>query len=161
MHAGEDPCGGRMMEVKRCAGCGGGMNISSRCDYACRAMVELAKQHDPEGPVTAMYIAEARGIPDKYLVHILLQLKRAKLLTSVRGAQGGYLLGRPPDQITLLDIVQAIDGPIMDPLPVEENGNRDLALAWRKIAGSIEELLGEVSLHDVIERAASPEMYYI
>ena len=70
------------------------MNISSRCDYACRAIVELAQNAPKETPLTATTIAENRNIPEKYLVHIMLQLKKAGLLTSVRGAQGGYKLAK-------------------------------------------------------------------
>src|SRR5690606_1023379 len=98
------------------------MNISSRCEYACRAIVELARHEHTEEPLTAVFIAERRQIPEKYLVHILLQLKRAGFVRSVRGAQGGYLLAQSADEITLLDIIQAIDGPILDPLPVDDAG---------------------------------------
>ena len=75
-------------------------------------MVELTRHEPSEDPLTAVQIAEKRNIPEKYLVHILLQLKRAGLVRSVRGAQGGYLLARPSSEITLFDIVQAIDGAV-------------------------------------------------
>lgn len=124
-------------------------------------MAELATWGHRGEPVTATFMAEARNIPEKYLVHILLQLKRAKLLTSMRGAQGGYLLARPPEQITLLDIVHAIDGPILDPLPVDPNGSRDLVRAWRRVAESIEDVLRDVTLIEIVRRGASRDMYYI
>lgn len=137
------------------------MNISSRCEYACRAVVELARHENSDSPVTAVHIAERRGIPEKYLVHILLQLKRAGIVKSVRGAQGGYLLARSPDEITLLDLVQAIDGPILDPLPVEDEAGADLKMSWQEIARGIEGCLQTVTVRDILNRATKTAMYYI
>lgn len=137
------------------------MNISSRCEYACRAVVELACHENSETPVTAVHIAERRGIPEKYLVHILLQLKRAGLVKSIRGAQGGYLLAKSPDEISLLDLVQSIDGPILDPLPVEDEGGADLRVAWQDVARGIETCLTDITVRDILNRAAKGTMYYI
>ena len=85
------------------------VNISSRCEYGCRAVVELAQQAAAAQPVTVEHIAERRHIPEKFLIHILLQLKRAGIVRSIRGARGGYLLARAPEDISLLDIVRAVD----------------------------------------------------
>ena len=136
------------------------MNISSRCEYACRAVVELALREHSNAPTTAVFIAEQRSIPEKYLVHILLQLKRVGIVRSVRGAQGGYLLGRSPDDITLLNIVRAIDGPVLEPLPVDDAHGRDLRGAWREVAEGIERVLERVTVRDLMTRAQS-SMYYI
>jgi Rrf2 family transcriptional regulator, cysteine metabolism repressor len=137
------------------------MNISSRCEYACRAMVELALRAPAEETITAQTIAERRSIPEKYLVHILLQLKRAGLVKSVRGAQGGYLLGRVADDVTLSDIVKAIDGPILDPLPAEDDASADLKIAWQEVAGGIDQILSSVTVQDILDRASKADMYYI
>ena len=137
------------------------MNISSRCEYACRAMVELAQHVESQETVNSVLIAERRHIPEKYLVHILLQLKHAGLVRSIRGAQGGYQLCRQSEEITLLDIVQAIDGPILDPLPVQDSGSDDLREAWREIARGIEEVLRHTTVRDLAEKAATTDMYYI
>lgn len=137
------------------------MNISSRCEYACRAVVELARHENSDEPVTALAIAEKRGIPEKYLVHILLQLKRAGLVRSVRGAQGGYLLGRSPDDITLLDIVESIDGPVLDPLPVDDRSTADLAPTWREIAREVTAVLRAVTVRTILDSADTSHMYYI
>jgi Rrf2 family protein len=136
------------------------MNISSRCEYACRAVVELALREHAGTPVTSQHVAEQRGIPEKYLVHILLQLKRAGIVRSIRGSQGGYLLGRSPDEITLLSIVRAIDGAVLDPLPVDDAHGRDLNGAWKEVAAGIEEVLSRVTVRDLMNRAQSG-MYYI
>ena len=137
------------------------MNISSRCEYACRAVVELARVENSDGPVPAVQIAERRGIPEKYLVHILLQLKRAHLVRSVRGAQGGYMLDQPADQITLADVVRAIDGPALDPLPVEDEAGADLKPAWRRIAEGIEAVMSEITVQEILDSSSSENMYYI
>ena len=137
------------------------MNISSRCEYAARAIVELVRNAHSEEPLTAVQMAERRQIPEKYLVHILLQLKRAGLVRSVRGAQGGYLLARPAEDISLYDIVEAIDGPILDPLPVNDAGGVDLKAAWRDAARKIADVLRSTTMRQIVDRAAKANMYYI
>lgn len=111
--------------------------------------------------MTAVDIAEQQAIPEKYLVHILLQLKRSGLVRSVRGAQGGYLLAKSPDDITLNDMVKAIDGPVMDPLPADGDGNRDMAPVWHDVAKGIDGVLDAVTLRDILQRVSSADMYYI
>ena len=137
------------------------MNISTRCEYAARALVELACHENDEAPIPAARIAAQRDIPDKFLVHILLQLKRAGLVRSVRGNQGGYLLARNAAQITMLDIVQAIDGPVLQPLPGEDLDGPGLDGAWREIATNISSLLASWTLRGIIDRTAGSGMYYI
>lgn len=137
------------------------MNISSRCEYACRAMVELARNEHAEVPLTASEIAERRSIPEKYLVHILLQLKHSGLIRSVRGPQGGYFLAKQPEEISLFHIVEAIDGKVLDPRPVDDANGRDLEKTWREVAEHIEGVLDKVSLREILERAAEGSMYYI
>ncbi|HIJ65846.1 MAG TPA: Rrf2 family transcriptional regulator [Candidatus Hydrogenedentes bacterium] len=137
------------------------MNISSRCEYGCRAALALAHAGMDHEPVTAPAIAEQQHIPQKYLVHILLQLKRAGIIRSVRGAQGGYLLARPPEAITLRDVVAAIDGPILDPLPVADAESRQLASAWREVRDEIEQALAAITLQNILDRTAPGDMYYI
>src|SRR5947207_1713853 len=85
------------------------MRLSAKAQYACVAMVDLACSHSNPNPVTLKHIAEKHGISQRFLVQILLQLKGAGLVDSTRGATGGYLLAQPPGQISLADIVHAID----------------------------------------------------
>jgi Rrf2 family protein len=136
------------------------MKISARCEYACRAILELAL-NEAEQPLTAVVIAEKRNIPSKYLVHILIQLRRAGLVRSVRGSQGGYLLSKAPADITLLDIIQAIDGPILAPLPVEDNAGKDLKPVWKHAAREIAKVLESYRIQDIIDNAQDSDMYYI
>lgn len=110
--------------------------------------------------MTATAIAERQQIPDKYLVHILLQIKRAGIVRSVRGAQGGYLLAKSGETITLLDIVTAVDGPVLDPLPGEATSD-EAVNAWRKVAKGLSEVLGEVTIQSILDESAKPDMYFI
>jgi Rrf2 family protein len=85
------------------------MRISAKAEYACAAMLDLAASYGEPHPVRIKAIAEAHGISQRFLVQILLQLKNAGLVASVRGASGGYQLARPPEQISLLAIIHAIE----------------------------------------------------
>jgi Rrf2 family protein len=85
------------------------MRVSAKAEYACLAMLELAGNYEGTNPVRVKAIADSHGIPQRFLVQILLQLKGAGLVASVRGASGGYQLARPPEEISLADIVNAID----------------------------------------------------
>ena len=137
------------------------VNVSSRCEYACRAVLELA-YHAPTGqPLTGEYIAGRRHIPEKFLVHILIQLKRAGSVRSVGGAKGGYLLARTPEEVSLLDVIRAVDGPVLNPLPVKDRGSADMAPAWKEIALGIEQILQGTTLRSILDRAAKSSMYYI
>jgi len=137
------------------------VNISSRCEYGCLAVVELAGHEPATEPMTAEAIAGRRRIPEKFLVHILLQLKRAGIVRSVRGAKGGYVLNRAPEEITLLDVVRAIDGPVLEPLPVRDVGGEDIEVVWRDVAGEIESVLKRVTIRGILDRARRASMFYI
>jgi Rrf2 family protein len=87
------------------------VRVSARADYAIRALLELAAA-GVETPVRAEAIARAQSIPSKYLENLLGDLRRARLVASQRGLQGGYRLARPATAITLADVIRAIDGPL-------------------------------------------------
>lgn len=137
------------------------MNLSSRCDYAVRAVVDLGRRAQPDAPCTANSIAEEQTIPEKYLVHILLQLKRAGIVRSIRGAQGGYLLERPAGAITLLDVVTAVEGPVLDPLPGSDTAADEVVMAWRKVEKGLSDTLQAVSIQSILDESAKPDMYFI
>jgi Rrf2 family protein len=88
------------------------VRISTRGDYACRALLSLALHIDEGGPTSVRDIAERTGLPQPYLEQILLALKGAGLVRSKRGVGGGYTLARPAEEIRLSEIVSAVDGPI-------------------------------------------------
>jgi Rrf2 family protein len=87
------------------------LNITAKSKYAVRALVELA-QHDAERPVPLTEIAESRGIPPKFLEHLFTQLRKEGILLSHRGVSGGFRFSRSPDEVTVLDVVTALDGPL-------------------------------------------------
>jgi Rrf2 family iron-sulfur cluster assembly transcriptional regulator len=88
------------------------VRISTRGDYACRALLSLTLHLDEGGPTSVRDIAERTALPQPYLEQILLALKGAGLVRSKRGVGGGYVLARPAEQIRLSEIVSAVDGPI-------------------------------------------------
>lgn len=89
------------------------MKISARGRYALLAVLQLSTEHGKgERAVQIQIIADKQHIPARYLVQILLQLNRAGILNSVRGAKGGYVLARPPAEISVGDVIRAIEGPI-------------------------------------------------
>jgi len=90
------------------------MLFSAKAEYACLAMLELAARYGDPRPVRLADIADKHGIPQRFLVQILLQLKGAGLVASTRGAAGGYVLGKPPDEISLADVLGVLD---RDPTP--------------------------------------------
>ncbi|MEY2959475.1 MAG: hypothetical protein RLZZ01_2043 [Actinomycetota bacterium] len=89
------------------------VRVSTRGDYACRALLSLALRTEELGPTSVRDIAERTGLPQPYLEQILLALKGAGLVRSKRGVGGGYVLARPPEDILLSDILSAVEGPIV------------------------------------------------
>jgi len=143
------------------------MNITSKSKYAVRALVELARRN-PDAPVPLMLIAEARGIPAQFLEQLFAALRRAGLLQSFRGVHGGFSFNRPPDQITVLDVVEILDGPIEPALCTgEDTCDRRSACSvgdvWIQAKLSVETVLSGVTIQDLATRESSltGTMYYI
>src|SRR5919204_1537729 len=87
------------------------MNFSAKTEYGVRLMVELGRQHGGQ-PTSLKAIAEGEGLPLSYLEHVVADLKRAGLVEATRGAHGGYRLGRPPSEISMDEVVSALEGTI-------------------------------------------------
>ena len=143
------------------------MKISAKTEYACIAMIELASQFGSGEPVRIRTIAERHRVPPRFLVQILLQLKGAGLVASTRGAAGGYHLLRPPQEVTLGEVMEVIEG-------ANDNGQttgaapespavRVLAQAWRRVAAAERDLLRTIDFAQLLEQAKSQDeqMYYI
>src|SRR5689334_155715 len=94
------------------------MRVTMKGNYGLRAMIDLAAQYG-RGPVPSAEIAARQHVPEHFLDQLLITLRRAGLLKSQRGPQGGHMLARPPAQITMLDVIRALEGKAapMDPLP--------------------------------------------
>jgi len=142
------------------------VKISAKTEYACIAMLELATSFRTGEPVRIRKIAEDHGIPSRFLVQILLQLKGAGLVTSTRGASGGYQLLRPPSEITLADVMSVIEGGEEQLASNADENSRAVAVllaAWREVANREREMLQSITFADLVERAeaAGENMYYI
>ncbi len=137
------------------------MKVSTRGDYASRALLSLALHDGESVPTSVRDVAERTGLPQPYLEQILLALKGAGLVRSKRGVGGGYVLARPPAEITLGQIVSAVDGPIQagDFGEPHQNGACDhegqcvLLAVWSEVGGHMREHLDSFSLADMAARA--------
>ncbi len=136
------------------------MKVSTRADYACRALLSLAL-NDDKCPVATRDLAERTGLPQPYLEQIFLALKGAGLVASKRGVGGGHLLARPASQIALSDIVGAVDGPILAGDFAEPHtdgacnheGQCVLLSVWAHVGDRMRALLSSITLADVAEMA--------
>jgi Rrf2 family protein len=140
------------------------MNLSAKTEYACLAMLQLAADYDSGEPVHIRRIADENGIPARFLVQILLQLKGASLVASTRGAAGGYRLARPPREISLADVIDVIEG---DDHP-ESNTSKQTSLTRTLLNFCCElsevqrDRLETTTLADLADEAANREpMWYI
>jgi Rrf2 family protein len=124
------------------------MRISARCDYACRALLELALHWPGKKPMQIQTISERRDIPMRYLVQILIQLKRAGLIASIRGKGGGYNLIRPPGRISLGEVMRLMGGPL---LPVAGGGKKTSVFTgiWKEAEAAMADVLDRVSFEDI------------
>jgi Rrf2 family protein len=126
------------------------MKLSAKAEYACLAMIELAKRAANDPPARIHEIAEFHKIPERYLVQILLQLKGAGLVSSVRGSAGGYLLAKPAETIALLDVLNAIDGPDSDSRERPAPTARALANVWARLRAAERQLLCQTTLAKLV-----------
>jgi Rrf2 family protein len=148
------------------------MRVSAKADYAVRAAVELAAAG--EGPTKGEKLADAQEIPLQFLEHILLELKHSGIVRARRGAKGGYWLARPADEVTVADVVRAVEGPIanvqsMPPESIEYRGSaKHLQEVWIAVRASLRSVLEEVTMADLVsgelpaivgELTAAPEAW--
>src|SRR3954454_24443178 len=132
------------------------MRVSAKTDYALRAIVELASSGDGTTPVKGERLASSQGIPLRFLENILLQLRHAGLVDSRRGAEGGYRLARPAEDIALADVIRAIDGPLagVGGVRPESLGFGGVAEpmrdVWIAVRASLRGVLEQVTLADVV-----------
>ena len=132
--------------------------VSQKCQYAIRAMFELARRHG-QGPVRIIDIAEAQAIPARFLEVILSQLRRAGFVQSRRGATGGYFLARKPDEVTVGTIIQFVDGPLGPVSCMTGKAAEDCALhgncvfigMWKRAERAMCDVYDLTSLRDLID----------
>jgi Rrf2 family cysteine metabolism transcriptional repressor len=132
------------------------VRISSRGQYGLRALCDLA-QHYGEEPIPCADIAARQQIPTPYLNHLLLTLRRAGFVRSLRGPHGGHSLAKPPDQITLREAVVALDGSTSPVECISDDGESGCSLAglcafrglWREVKEATDSILGSKTLADM------------
>ena len=130
------------------------MKLSTKGRYGVKAMVDLAINYGGS-PVSIKSISQRQNISEYYLEQLFSSLRKAKLIKSIRGAQGGYILNRQPEDITVSDIIEVLEGPIeiSDCLDGVTCNNVDCCatrLLWKKIKTSIDEVTNSVTLKDIV-----------
>jgi Rrf2 family protein len=129
------------------------VRVSAKADYALRAAAELAAAGG--GPVKREAISSAQGIPPKFLENILGDLRQARLVRSQRGAEGGYWLARPAEEITVADVMRAVDGPLVGvrgerPEEVAYGGAAEsLQQVWIALRANLRAVVEEVTIADL------------
>jgi Rrf2 family protein len=137
------------------------MHIPAKVDYGIRALLILAATGTPH---TAEYLAEEQGLPPRFLSAILADLRRAGLVASQRGSEGGFRLARAAEAITLADVIRALDGPLAEvrgfrPEATSYGGAAEnLQQVWVAVRASLRSVLEKVTLSDVISGALPPHV---
>jgi Rrf2 family protein len=138
------------------------VQVNAKVDYALRALTELA--NGDSGPIKAEAISKAQGIPPKFLENILLELRHAGIVHSQRGAEGGYRLALPAEEISLADVIRVVDGPLANvrglrPESLEYVGPASALLqVWIALRANIRAVLETVTLEDVRTGNLPPEI---
>ena len=147
------------------------MRITSRGEYGLRALLDLSQRYGSSVPVTQADIAARQQIPEAYLNQLLAALRKAELVRSVRGPEGGHMMRRSPAEITVAEAVVALEGSIspakgldMPPTPGEPLEAEVLRGVWREVQVAITGVLESTTLDDLCQRKLARErqiMYYI
>jgi Rrf2 family cysteine metabolism transcriptional repressor len=139
------------------------VKLSVKSDYAARAVLWLCQHHHEGGARRVEEMASAQGIPPNYLVQILIELKAAGIVKSQRGKEGGYLLARPPDQITFGDVLRCIHGEIFDsPGLSHPQSPPELRQAWSRLRVAINQEADALTFQQLLENTVEKgKMYYI
>jgi Rrf2 family protein len=137
------------------------MKISQKLEYACRALVQLAKRHDGRTLTRLEDLAQREAVSGNFLVQILNDLRRAGLIESRRGQAGGYLLARAPEAITLRQVVDAVDPSLLQ-CSVSREGESGQAVrqAWDGISTVLQQALDRITLETMASNSGGP-MFYI
>ena len=139
------------------------MKLSVKSDYAARAVLWLAARY-PDGQVHRVEeMASEQGIPANYLIQILIELKSKQIVKSFRGKEGGYLLARPPAEITFGDVLRSVHGEIFDsPALGDARCPAELRRAWKNLQGAVNEAADAITFQQLLDESQQKEkMYYI
>ncbi len=139
------------------------MKLSVKSDYAARAVLGLARHYPTGAAVRVEDLAAEQTVPANYLVQILIELKAQGIARSVRGKQGGYLLARPPGEISLGDVLRAVHGQIFDtPALSDPDCPPELRRAWVRLQKALQAAADAITFQQLLDESAEKEkMYYI
>jgi len=132
------------------------MKLSTRGRYGIHAMYELAANYGGS-PVSIKSVAEKQNIPEAYLEQLIAILRKDELVVSIRGAQGGYRLSRPPEEVTVGDVLRSLEGglKLIDCLEEEETCGKSCAcpsrIVWKKLSDGLNSIVDSITLRDMIE----------
>jgi len=138
------------------------VRVSAKTDYAVRAAAELAAS--PGGPVKGERLADSQDIPLQFLEHILLDLKHAGIVRARRGAKGGYWLAKPAEEVSIADVIRAVEGPIahVQSAPPESITYRGSAVqlqsVWIAVRAGLRQVLENVSLAELVSGTLPPDV---
>lgn len=129
------------------------MRLTAKSEYGVLAAIDLAVHHG-EGPVSAREVSERRGIPARFLEQLFVALRRAEIVTAVRGAKGGFVLARDPAEITVLNIVEALEGPLSSNVCDQEVGcakssSCAASSVWTRATAALRDVFGTTTLADL------------
>ena len=139
------------------------MKLSVKSDYAARAVTGLARHYHSGEAMKVEELAAQFDVPANYLVQILIELKAHQIVKSIRGKEGGYMLARPPAEITLGDVIRAIHGQVFDtPALNDQACPPELRNAWKTVQMALEQTASSINFQQLLEQAGAKEkMYYI
>ena len=123
----------------------------------------LARHFQSGASLRIEQLASEQGIPHNYLVQILIELKSQKIVKSIRGKDGGYILARPPAEITLADVLRSVHGEVFDsPALSDQQCPPELRAAWKKLQKAVDEAASSINFQKLLDQGADKEkMYYI
>jgi Rrf2 family protein len=139
------------------------MKLSAKTDYAARAVLGLARHYPTGESVRVEDLAAEQGIPQNYLVQILIELKSQQIVKSLRGKEGGYLLARPPAEITMADVLRCVHGEVFDaPGLTDAQCPPELRAAWKTLQTALDAAANAITFQKLLDQSADKEkMYYI
>ncbi len=139
------------------------MKLSAKSDYAARAVMGLARHYQSRESLRVEDLAEEQGIPQNYLIQILIELKSQHIVKSVRGKEGGYLLARPPAEITMADVLRCVHGQVFDsPALSDPQCPPELRDAWKKLQKAVDDSAGSINFQQLLDQGSDKvKMYYI
>jgi Rrf2 family protein len=139
------------------------VKLSVKSDYAARAVLGLARHYPTGIALRVEDLATEQGIPSNYLVQILIELKAQGIVRSLRGKDGGYLLARPPAEITLGDVLRSVHGTVFDtPALTDPDCPPELRRAWHRLQSTVDAAANGITFQQLLEESSEKEkMYYI